>query len=233
MKNHFETLSSLNVNDKVEKKNNLTYLSWAWAWAEVKKKFPDATYSVVKFENNLPYVFDESTGYMVFTSVTIEDVTHEMWLPVMDGANKAMMKSPYTYKSSAWVNGQKQMVEKTVESATMFDINKTVMRCLTKNLAMFGLGLYIYAGEDLPDTDSVEVKPNPATATNNKPNTAPKAVETKKLIELKIGDVNWVNVLKYIADNKSLGLEAIVSQIERKYSLKATVKKEIKKEVEK
>ena len=69
-----------------------------------------------------------------------------MWLPVMDGANKAMKRTPYKYQTK--YNG-----EKTVEAATMMDINKTIMRCLVKNLAMFGLGLYIYAGEDLPETD--------------------------------------------------------------------------------
>lgn len=144
---HFNILNGIDVNDKTEKKSNgtteLTYLSWAWAWQEVKKQYPDASYEIEKFENNLPYVYDEQTGYMVFTKVTIEDITHEMWLPVMDGANKAMKSQPYTYKT--------KYGDKRVEAATMFDINKTIMRCLTKNLAMFGLGLYIYAGEDLPE----------------------------------------------------------------------------------
>jgi hypothetical protein len=144
MSNHFETLNPINVNEKTEKKNGLTYLSWAWAWSEVKKIYPDAVYHILRFENNLPYVYDGGVGFMVFTDVTIENVTHEMWLPVMDGANKAMMKDGYTYKDK-WGK------EKTVDAATMFDINKTIMRCLTKNLAMFGLGLYIYAGEDLPE----------------------------------------------------------------------------------
>lgn len=151
---HFEKLNSLNVNDKTETKKtgatNLTYLSWAWAWAEVKKVYPNAIYEIKKFENNLPYVYDEKTGYMVFTSVTIEEITHEMWLPVMDGTNKAMKSEPYTYKT--------QYGEKTVAGATMFDINKTIMRCLTKNLAMFGLGLYIYAGEDLPDNEEEKIE---------------------------------------------------------------------------
>ena len=90
---------------------------------------------------------------MVFTKVTIEDVTHEMWLPVMDGANKAMKKEPYKYKVKVYKFGKwtGEYAEKVVESADMFDINKTIMRCLVKNLAMFGLGLYIYAGEDLPE----------------------------------------------------------------------------------
>ena len=146
----FEKLNQINVNDKTEIKDNgttkLTYLSWAWAWAEVKKVCPDAQYEIKKFENNLPYVYDEKTGYMVFTSVTIENMTHEMWLPVMDSNNKAMKNMSYKYTN-------KRGVEKTVESATMFDINKTIMRCLTKNLGMFGLGLYIYAGEDLPENE--------------------------------------------------------------------------------
>lgn len=147
---NFEEVYKINVNEHTEKKNNLTYLSWAWAWAEFKKAYPDAEYEIKRFENGLPYVYDENTGYMVFTSVTAGDLTYEMWLPVMDGANKAMKKDPYTYTT--------KYGEKTVESATMFDVNKTIMRCLVKNLAMFGLGLYIYAGEDLPENNENEIK---------------------------------------------------------------------------
>ncbi len=141
----FKTLNEVNVNDKTERKNNLTYLSWAWAWAEVKKRFPDATYEIVKFDG-LPYAYDPNTGYMVYTTVTIGGQTHEMWLPVMDTNNKAMKAEPYKVKT--------RYKEIDVEAATMFDVNKTVMRCLTKNLAMFGLGLYIYAGEDLPEKEA-------------------------------------------------------------------------------
>jgi hypothetical protein len=223
MKNHFESLSLINVNDKVEKKNNLTYLSWAWAWAEVKKVYPSATYQVHMYDN-LPYVYDERTGYMVFTSVTIDGVQHTMWLPVMDGANRAMFSSPRKYNATAWVAGKKQEVEKTIEAATMFDINKTIMRCLTKNLAMFGLGLYIYAGEDLPEPEQApqvakEKKPEPAAA--------------EKLEELKVGDANWDKVVLYIEGNKSKGAEAIIAQVERKFTVKPAVKKAIEKEVSK
>lgn len=151
--NVFNVLNSINVNDKTEKKNGLTYLSWAWAWQEVKKQFPDATYSIYKNEQNLPFVYDENTGYMCYTSVTINGLTHEMWLPVMDGANHAMKAKPYNIKT--------KYKEIPVEARTMFDINKTVMRCLTKNLAMFGLGLYIYAGEDLPETEQTDNVPEP------------------------------------------------------------------------
>lgn len=150
-KNYFDELYSLNVNENVEKKNGLTYLSWSWAIAEVLKKHPDMTYKILRFENNLPYTYDEKTGYMVFTEVTICGITREMWLPVMDGANKAMLDHEYKYEVKNYKTGE--LIEKKVAPATMFDINKTIMRCLTKNFAMFGLGLYIYAGEDLPEEE--------------------------------------------------------------------------------
>lgn len=160
----FKTLSELNVNNHVEKKNKLTYLSWAWAWAEVKKLYPDATYKIWKDEFNRPYVNDETLGYMCYTSVTINGETLEMWLPVMDGANKSMKADPYTYKVKDWYESKAQnkdiYKDKVCEAATMFDINKTIMRCLVKNLAMFGLGLYIYAGEDLPDVEPEKKKIN-------------------------------------------------------------------------
>lgn len=165
---HFNKLFAINCNDKTEKKSNgsteLTYLSWCYAWSEVKKLYPNARYDILKFgENKLPYVFDEKTGYMVFTRVEIEDIEHEMWLPVMDSSNKAMKDKPYTYKVKEYKFGKftGNYIDKNVEPATMFDINKTIMRCLTKNLAMFGLGLYIYAGEDLPENvDSEDTKQN-------------------------------------------------------------------------
>ena len=151
--NIFEKLSKINVNGHTEDKNGLTYLSWVWAWSEIKKIYPDADYKILKFENNLPYVYDENTGYMVFTEMTIDNKSYEMWLPVMDGNNKAMLNRPYIYKVKEYVDGKftGNYVEKEVLPATMFDINKTIMRCLVKNIAMFGLGIYIYAGEDLPD----------------------------------------------------------------------------------
>lgn len=160
-KSIFETLFKINVNERVEKKNVLSYLSWAYAWVEVKKKFPAATYKIHQFgENHLPYVFDEGIGYMVFTSVTIEDLTHSMWLPVMDPSNKAMKSAGYTY-------GTKFKKDISVESATMFDVNKAIMRCLVKNLAMFGLGLYIYAGEDLPEIETERITQKDAIILKN------------------------------------------------------------------
>lgn len=197
----FERLSAINVNDHVEKKDNLTYLSWAWAWSEVKKACPDATYKIGETE------YDESLGFMCHTSVTIEGETLEMWLPVMDGKNKSMKKVAYDYAT--------KYGNKTVEAATTFDINKTIMRCLVKNLAMFGLGIYIYAGEDLPETETVAAK-------------APvKQDEPPKLITLTKSSDNWANVVKYVEANKELGIDKLKQQLSRKYSLSPAIVKEL------
>lgn len=142
-KTTWEILSSINCNEFTEKKNGLTYLSWAHAWGFVKKLFPDANYDIVAY-SGYPYLFDEKLGYLVTTRVTINRETIPMSLPVMDGTNKAQKATDYTYET--------KFGEKKVAAATMFDINTAIMRCLTKNLAMFGLGHYIYAGEDLPIT---------------------------------------------------------------------------------
>ena len=225
-KSVFETLSAINVNDKVEQKNGLTYLSWAWAWAEVKKNYPSATYKVVKDEaSNMPFVWDSHMGYMCSTEVTIKGETLEMWLPVMDGANKAMKLQSYEYTT--------RYGKKSVQGATMFDINKTIMRCLVKNLAMFGLGHYIYAGEDIPQDDK-SVAEKLATPKKTAPKKAePKKTAPKKLttIKLDIGDDNWDKVLKYVVANKELGLKKIGENLLTKYSMTAKVKKEIAKSI--
>jgi hypothetical protein len=145
----FNALSNLDLSDKCEKRESLTYLSWANAWSEFKSAYPSATYRILKNESGLPYFSDPNLGIMVFTEVTVDDVTHQMWLPVMDSKNKAMKLQPYSYQ--VWDNYKKSYVDKTVQAASMFDINKTLMRCLVKNLAMFGLGLYIFQGDDLPE----------------------------------------------------------------------------------
>ena len=146
----FNRLASLNLNDKAESKNGLSYVSWANAWKAFKEVYPAATYKVINDpRTNLPYFIDPALGIMVFTEVSADGLTYSMWLPVMDGANKAMRTEPYTYQ--VWDKYKKATVEKRVEAATMFDINKTLMRCLVKNLSMFGLALYIYAGEDMPE----------------------------------------------------------------------------------
>ena len=154
----FNSLYKINVKGVTEKRNNLTYLSWAWAWAEVSKVCEAVDYEIYHDpETHLPYIFDKKTGYMVFTNITVNGIKREMWLPVMDSSNKAMKDEPYTYKVKEYKdkNWTGNYIDRTCEAATMFDINKTIMRCLVKNLAMFGLGLYIFAGEDMPEDVSM------------------------------------------------------------------------------
>ena len=145
----YNELRKIDVSEHTEKVKQggieLTYLSWSWAFDTIQQLLP-ISYEVKQFVdgegNRLPYQYDKNTGYMVFTEMNILGVKKSMWLPVMDSANKAMKDEPYKYTTK---NG-----DKWVQPATMFDINKTIMRCLVKNLSMYGLGLYIYAGEDLP-----------------------------------------------------------------------------------
>ena len=215
----FDELNAINVNDKTEKKKSggteLTYLSWTWAWAEVKKRYPEAHYEIV-MHNGLPYVYDENTGYMVFTTVTIDGITHMMWLPVMDGANKAMKNQPYTYATK--YNG-----EKTVDAATMFDINKTIMRCLVKNLAMFGLGLYIYAGEDLPEAEVEEQKTAHEVAKKKLEKIDSVQLETLKAIlsgngieEKFVLDLYKLKSLEEVTNQKYENIQAHIDDIKRK-----------------
>lgn len=166
-KSVFETLNAINVNGMTEKKKQtngttLTYLSWSSAWQVVKEKFPDVEYEIERNpETNLPYWYDPLTGYMVFTKVTIGNQTHEMWLPVMDATNHAMKSEPYEVKT--------RYKTYTVPAATMTDINKACMRCLVKNLSMFGLALYIYQGEDLPSAEQAQPVQTAQTAPASKP----------------------------------------------------------------
>lgn len=143
----FNVLSKIDVSEHVEEKGGFKYLSWAWAWTEVRKRY-SCSYEIEYF-NGKPYLFDEDLGYMVFVKVTIEGETKEMWLPVMDGKNNAMKNKPYSFEKT--IKGKKYQVN--VGAATMFDINKTIMRALVKGISMFGLGLYLYQGEDLPQIE--------------------------------------------------------------------------------
>lgn len=141
--NYFIELNKIDVNDKIEKKNGLSYLSWAYAWGELKKRFPNATYKI--YENTLPtgyvvnYFTDGKTSY-VKTSVTVNDIEHIEELPVMDYRNKSI----------------------PLEAMTSFDVNKAIQRSLTKAVARHGLGLYIYAGEDLPEQEQKQEAPKKA-----------------------------------------------------------------------
>lgn len=134
-KNYFTELNGINVNEHTEKKGSLTYLSWAWAWGELKKRFPAATYTVYENADGWCYHTDGRTAW-VKTGVTVEGIEHIEYLPVMDSRNKSI----------------------PVGNVTSFDVNKAIQRSLTKAVARHGLGLYIYAGEDLPNDEAEDKK---------------------------------------------------------------------------
>ncbi len=131
----FETLNAINVGEHIEKKNGLSYLAWAWAWAEVKKKYPTATYTIYENKDGWNYHTDGHTAW-VKTGVTIDGLEHIEYLPVMDMRNRSI----------------------PIENVTSFDVNKAIQRSLTKACARHGLGLYIYAGEDLPEAEQKPVE---------------------------------------------------------------------------
>lgn len=165
----FQTLNKINVSKHVEKRNGLSYLSWSHAWETLCKSYPESEYEIRVFTNEktgvtLPYLYDENLGYMVFTSITIHGVTREMWMAVMDGANNPLKAKSWTYKVKEWVDRKwtGNYIEKSVQPINMFDVNKAIMRCLTKNIAMFGLALNIYSGEDFPEEEPKPTAPKKA-----------------------------------------------------------------------
>ena len=131
--NYFQRLNGINVSGKIEKKNGLNYLSWAWAWAELKKIHPDATSKVYETETGCIYFTDGKTAW-VKTSVTVNDIEHIEYLPIMDFKNRSF----------------------ALEQITSMDANKAIQRCITKCIARHGIGLYIYAGEDMPEEKQEE-----------------------------------------------------------------------------
>lgn len=131
-KSVYEVLSAINVNDKTEKKGNQTYLPWPYAWGEVKKHFPCVQQKVYKDQNGHNYFTDGKTCW-VEVGIEINGLEHIDQLPVMD-----MRNNPIPY-----------------EKVNSFDVNKAIKRSGTKAIAMHGLGLYIYAGEDMPDAGNI------------------------------------------------------------------------------
>jgi hypothetical protein len=167
----YDNFSKNALSNKIHQKGELNYLPWSDAWEEVLKLYPDAIFEIQETEvkrkfyerdeqgqviseveeiERLPYTLDKNLGYLVRTQITIEGKTFKMLLPVMNSSNRSMKDKTYSYSTKY---GNKQ-----VEPATMMDINKTIMRCLVKNLAMFGLGIHIYKGEDLPDGVKAEIE---------------------------------------------------------------------------
>ena len=131
-KSVFETLNAINLNDLKEDKGKMTYLSWAYAWGEVKKLYPDMTSTVYENVEGLNYHHDGKTAW-VKTGITIQGQEHIEYLPIMDNRNASI----------------------PLERINSSDVNKSIQRSMTKAIARHGLGFYIYAGEDLPETEAV------------------------------------------------------------------------------
>ena len=131
MENYFKQLNAINVSDKIERKGNLSYLSWAYAWGELKKIFPTANYKIYENADGWNYFTDGRTCW-VKTGVTVEGIEHIEYLPVLNFKNAPI----------------------PAQEVTSFDVNKAIQRSLTKAVARHGLGLYIYAGEDLPEAEN-------------------------------------------------------------------------------
>ena len=197
-KSYFEKLVAINVISKIEKKGNLDYLSWANAWAYLKLEHSDAQRNVYESpETGLNWFTDGVTGY-VKVGIIVNSIEHIDYLPIKDFRQKSI----------------------TVDKITSMDVNTAIQRATAKAIAMHGLGLSLYAGEDLIETTNVTPAPIKVGSVNGK---------TK--ITLDIGDTNWVKVLSFVSKNKSLGLEEIANRLQTKYNMKATVKKEIAKAI--
>lgn len=201
MDNYFGALNSINVNDKTEKKNGLTYLSWAWAWGEVKKLHPDATFTIYEDSAGCFYHTDGRTAW-VKTGVTVNGIEHIEYLPVMDFKNRSI----------------------PLESLTSVDVNKAIQRSLTKACARHGLGLYIYAGEDLPEDEtgktaaqyerSVEGKVDIAAIANQA--TANNGIYCdrcgRSIFDFKLSNGEWMPASEYAKKSKEVYGEALCKE---------------------
>ena len=190
-KNNYTTLATLPIREKVERKGNLDYLSWANAWHMLKTIHPDAQRIVYEsVQTDLNYFTDGTTAY-VKVGIVVGGLEHIDYLPVMDYRNNSI----------------------PLEKVTSMDVNKSIQRSTAKAIAMHGLGLSLWTGEDVPQMTTVKSEP--------------KTKASK--ITLEIADDNWVKVMKYMSANKNLGLAQIVKNLETKYKMNAKVKNELEK----
>lgn len=190
MKSVYSTLSQTSVREKIERKGNLDYLSWANAWHMLKTAYPNAQRKVYEHDHTgFNYFTDGRTAY-VKVGIIVNDLEHIDYLPVMDFRNNAL----------------------PVDKVTATDVNKTIQRSTAKAIAMHGLGLSLWTGEDVPVVVDVAQAP-----------------QESSLIELTKGSENWDKVAQYITLNKQIGLDKIIQQLTTKYTISASVNKEIAK----
>ena len=190
MKSVYSTLSQTSVREKIERKGNLDYLSWANAWHMLKTAYPNAQRKVYEHDHTgFNYFTDGRTAY-VKVGIIVNDLEHIDYLPVMDFRNNAL----------------------PIDKVTATDVNKTIQRSTAKAIAMHGLGLSLWTGEDVPVIVDVAQAP-----------------QESSLIELTKGSENWDKVAQYITLNKQIGLDKIIQQLTTKYTISASVNKEIAK----
>jgi hypothetical protein len=190
----FNTLYSIGVKDKIERKGNLDYLSWANAWALLKTNYPDAQRRVYEHDHTgLNFFTDGVTAY-VKVGISVDGIEHIDYLPIMDHRNNAI----------------------PVAKITSMDVNKAIQRSTAKAIAMHGLGLALWTGEDIADIPTQVEK-------SMKPTTDEDGVLLQK------GTEDWDRVVKYVESNKGLGLEKIGQQLSRKYKMTPSIKNEIVK----
>lgn len=186
-KNYYKDLSELPIKRLVEKKGGLDYLSWSNAWDMLKKEYPNAQRLVYESEHTgLNYFSDGKTAY-VKVGIIVNDIEHIDYLPVMDYRNKSI----------------------GIDKMTSFDVSKTIQRATAKAIAMHGLGLSLWTGEDIPSATTTPTEPKSYT--------------------IDIGDERWDKVLKYVADNKEAGFEELIKRLSTKYKMTVNAKKEIQK----
>ena len=191
MENVYKNLSAISVADKVEKKGRFDYLSWAWAWHYVKQEYPTANRIVYENEMGMPY-FTDGKFANVKVGIVINDIEHIDYLPVLDNANRSI---PLT-------------------KMTSFDVNNAIQRATAKAIAMHGLGLSLWIGEDTGRLNEAKDKP------------VQKKEQTYELTTDK-----WDKVLMYVAKNKDKGLEYIVAQLSTKYKVTPAIKTKLKKAI--
>jgi len=196
MENYFKKLSAINVKGMAEKKGNFNYLSWANAWSLIKESYPDAQRKVYESEQTeLPYFTDGKTA-SVKVGIMVNGIEHIDYLPVMDYRNNSI----------------------PIAKITSMDVNTAIQRSTAKAIAMHGLGIAIFKGEDLVNIASPKAN-------------VPKEPKKEITYTLKVGGDNWEKVLNYISKKRGDGLEKIIQTLSTKYKITAEVKKEIAKKI--
>jgi len=188
-KNYYKELSELPIKRLVEKKGGLDYLSWSNAWDMLKKEHPKAQRKVYESEHTGLNFFTDGKSAYVKVGISVNDIEHVDYLPVMDFRNKSI----------------------PVDKVTSTDVNKAIQRATAKAIAMHGLGLTLWTGEDIP---SEQNESNVMTH-----------------ISLDIGSESWGKALTYVVANKHLGVNKLIAMLSKKYTITDIVKKEIEKTI--